>query len=227
MFCISFYYSVIVAFPSTISSYGVDIGTLMSRPDTSVVVIYIPSPRRTDIVHALGVRLFQDKSVRQHKILRYRLSLQRLLLVIFKRVASDTRWNPSWPRCVLSSWSWWWSGLIHIMYTVLTAILLSAIDSLSSNLSHFPAGKPLHFCRHMISTGIQNNRHGSSIAVIYILMPRRTKTVRAVGFLAFSASCMGRRLKVATSVVYSQQSAFNPLIRGLCRNWLGRKALSI
>ena len=96
-----------------------------------------------------------------------------------------------------------------------------------SNLSHFPAGKPLHFCRHMISTGIQNNRHGSSIAVIYILMPRRTKIVRAVGFLAFSASCMGRRLKVATSVVYSQQSAFNPLIRGLCRNWLGRKALSI
>lgn len=132
LFCISFYYSVIGAFPSTISSYGVDIGTLMSRPDTSVVVIYIPSPRRTDIVHAVGVRLFQDKSVRQHKILRYRLSLQRLLLVIFKRVASDTRWNPSWPRCVLSSWSWWWSGLIHIIYTVLTAILLSAIDSLSS-----------------------------------------------------------------------------------------------
>ena len=90
--------------------------------------------------------------------------------------------------------------------------------TLPSNLSHFPTGKPLHFCRHMISTGIQNNRHGNSIAVVYILMPRRTKIVRAVGFLAFSASRMGRRLKVATSVVYSQQSAFNSLIRGGCRN---------
>ena len=79
----------------------------------------------------------------------------------------------------------------------------------------------------MISTGIQNNRHGNSIAVSYILMPRRTKIVRTVGFLAFSAGRIGRRLKIVTRVVYSQQPAFNSLIWGLYRNWLGQKALSI
>jgi hypothetical protein len=106
----------------------------MSRPDTSAVVTYILLPRRTDIVNAVGVRLFQwikvhGKSVQQYKILRHRLFLQRLLLAIFKCVASDIRWNLSRPRCVLSSWSWWWSGLIHITYTVITVTLFSAIGS--------------------------------------------------------------------------------------------------
>ena len=73
----------------------------------------------------------------------------------------------------------------------MTATLFSAIDSLFPLARLIPLkANPFTFAI-MVGTGIQNNKHCGSIAVIYILMPRRTKIVRAVGFLAFSASRMG------------------------------------